>query len=95
MSVTTPATPALSFERLVTAIGQAHAELATQASRAVKVRLTLRNWTIGLHIAEFQPIGESLTPQLGLFVSKSLLELPKKEEMQRFIEEQLAAEGDH
>ena len=27
----------------------------------------------------------------GLFVSKYLLELPKKEKMQRFIEEQLAA----
>lgn len=27
----------------------------------------------------------------GLFVSKYLLELPKKEEMQRFIEAQLAA----
>jgi hypothetical protein len=39
----TPATPALSFEHLVTAIGQAHPELATQASRAVNVSLTLRN----------------------------------------------------
>jgi hypothetical protein len=28
-----------------------------------------------------------------LFVSKYLLELPKKEEMQRFIEEQLAADA--
>lgn len=24
----------------------------------------LRNWLIGFHIAECQPIGESLTPQL-------------------------------
>ena len=46
LSVTTPATPALSFERLVTAIGQAHAELAAQASRAVNASLTLRNWLI-------------------------------------------------
>ena len=28
-------TPALSFERLVTAIGQVHAEISAQASRAV------------------------------------------------------------
>ena len=35
MSMATPSTPALSFERLVIAIGQAHAELAAQASRAV------------------------------------------------------------
>ena len=53
----TPATPALSFERLVTAIGQAHAELAAQASRAVNASLTLRNWLIGLHIAEYEQQG--------------------------------------
>lgn len=57
MRVTTPATPALSFERLVTAIGQAHAELAAQASRAVNTSLTLRNWLIGLHIEEYERYG--------------------------------------
>jgi predicted nuclease of restriction endonuclease-like (RecB) superfamily len=55
--MTTPATPALSFERLVTAIGQAHAELAAQASRAVNASLTLRNWLIGFHIAEYEQHG--------------------------------------
>jgi len=159
----------LSFERLVTVIGHAHAEMAAQASRAVNASLTLRNWLIGLHIEEYERRGvdrqqygeklldrlskslnqkgvsrcdrrelyhyrqfylvypqivETLSPQLartllpqtdgsnnrdslipkvhalveyalagidnGLFVSKYLLELPKKEEMQRFIEEQLA-----
>ena len=57
MSVTTPDTSALSFERLVTAIGQAHAELAAQASRAVNSGLTLRNWLIGFHIAEYEQQG--------------------------------------
>ena len=57
MSVTTPATPALSFERLVTAIGQAHAELAAQASRVVNTSLTLRNWFIGCYIAEYEQQG--------------------------------------
>lgn len=57
MSVTTSATPALSFERLVTAIGQAHAELAAQASRAVNASLTLRNWLIGFHIEEYERRG--------------------------------------
>ena len=52
--VTTPATPRLSFERLVTTIGQAHAELVAQASRAVNASLTLRNWLIGFHIAEYE-----------------------------------------
>ena len=50
-------TPPLSFERLVTAIGQAHAELAAQASRAVNTSLTLRNWLIGCYIAEYEQQG--------------------------------------
>lgn len=68
----TPATPALSFERLVTAIGQAHAELAAQASRAVNTSLTLRNWLIGFHIEEYerrgvdrQQYGEKLLDRLS------------------------------
>jgi predicted nuclease of restriction endonuclease-like (RecB) superfamily len=52
-----PSTPALSFERLVTAIGQAHAELVAQASRAVNASLTLRNWLIGCYIAEYEQQG--------------------------------------
>lgn len=55
--MTTPSSPALSFERLVTAIGQAHAELSAQAARAVNASLTLRNWLIGLHIAEYEQQG--------------------------------------
>lgn len=56
--------PASSFEPLVAVIGQAPADLAAHVSRAVNASLTLRNWLIGFHIAEHQPIGESLTPQL-------------------------------
>jgi predicted nuclease of restriction endonuclease-like (RecB) superfamily len=53
----TPATPGLSFERLVAVIGQAHADLAAQASRAVNASLTVRNWLIGFHIAEYEQQG--------------------------------------
>jgi predicted nuclease of restriction endonuclease-like (RecB) superfamily len=52
-----PVTPTLSFERLVTAIAQTHAELAAQASRAVNTSLTLRNWLIGFHIEEYERRG--------------------------------------
>lgn len=54
-----PPTPALpwSFERLVSAIGQANADLTAQAARAVNVSLTLRNWLIGLNIAEYEQQG--------------------------------------
>ena len=53
----TPTPMELSFERLVTAIGRAHADLAAQASRAVNVNLTMRNWLIGFHIAEYEQKG--------------------------------------
>lgn len=49
--------PALSFDILVNAIGEAHAELAEQASRAVNMSLTLRNWLIGFYIAEYEQQG--------------------------------------
>ena len=49
--------PGLSFERLVTVIGQAHAELASQASRAVNTTVTMRNWLIGLYISEYEQQG--------------------------------------
>ena len=70
MNETPPSSPALSFERLVTAIGQTHADLAAQASRAVNASLTLRNWLIGFHIAEYEQqgtdraqYGDKLLPQ--------------------------------
>ena len=47
----------LSFEQLVAAIGQVHAELAAQASRAVNTSLTLRNWLIGCYISEYELRG--------------------------------------
>ena len=51
------ATPKLSFDLLVTAIGQVHAEMAAQAGRAVNRSLTLRNWLIGFYIAEYEQQG--------------------------------------
>lgn len=51
------ATPKLSFDLLVTAIGQVHAEMAAQAGRAVNMSLTLRNWLIGFYIAEYEQQG--------------------------------------
>jgi predicted nuclease of restriction endonuclease-like (RecB) superfamily len=48
---------ALTFEGLVAAIGQAHAVLAQQATKAVNISLTLRNWAIGFYIAEFEMRG--------------------------------------
>lgn len=47
----------LTFETLVSSIQQVHDQLATQATKAVNVSLTLRNWIIGLYIAEFELRG--------------------------------------
>jgi len=60
----TPPTLPLSFERLVMTIGQAHAELAAQASRAVNTSLTLRNWFIGQFYLAYPRIRETLSPEL-------------------------------
>ena len=80
-----PATPAtvgsdapiagpFDFAALVSAIRQLHAHCAASASRAVNVHLTLRNWTIGRYIREFEQNGadrasygaSSLEPRLPL-----------------------------
>ena len=45
------------FITLVAAIRQVDENLAAQASRAVNVSLTLRNWFIGAYIAEYELSG--------------------------------------
>lgn len=47
----------LNFDGLVEAIERTHANLAAQASKAVNVSLTLRNWLIGCHIQEYEQAG--------------------------------------
>jgi predicted nuclease of restriction endonuclease-like (RecB) superfamily len=54
---TLPIAKALTFEHLVISIRGVDAELAAQAGRAVNVSLTLRNWLIGWHIAEYELRG--------------------------------------
>lgn len=48
---------AFNFSSLVESIRQADTALAEQASRAVNISLTLRNWFIGYYIAEFELQG--------------------------------------
>jgi len=47
----------MTFEQLVASIRQVHEHLAAQAGKAVNISLTLRNWMIGLYIAEFELHG--------------------------------------
>src|SRR5689334_15331684 len=53
-----PMAPGLAFEDLVASIRGVDRELASQASRAVNLSLTLRNWLIGCYIAEFELRGK-------------------------------------
>lgn len=46
-----------AFIQLVGSIQNAHRELAAQASKAVNISLTLRNWLIGFYIAEYELNG--------------------------------------
>lgn len=46
------------FQSLVKTITRIHDELAKQATHAVNTSLTLRNWMIGMHIAEYELNGE-------------------------------------
>ena len=46
-----------NFAGLVASIARTHALFAAQASKAINVSLTLRNWLIGHHIAEYELQG--------------------------------------
>lgn len=46
------------FKALVGSIRNAHNELSAQAGKAVNVSLTIRNWLIGMYIAEYQLNGK-------------------------------------
>ena len=47
-----------TFSRLIESIRQAHDELAAQASKAINISLTLRNWLIGCYIEEYERNGK-------------------------------------
>ena len=47
----------MTFLNLVLSIKQVHKQFFAQATKAVNVNLTLRNWVIGLHILEYEQGG--------------------------------------
>jgi len=48
----------MNFDVLVHSIGKLHRHLHAEATKAINVSLTLRNWLIGWHIAEYELEGE-------------------------------------
>lgn len=69
----------LNFATLVATIRQTHKYMAAQASRAVNISLTLRNWLIGCYIREYEQngtdrakYGNQVLEHLGRELQKSL-----------------------
>lgn len=63
-----------TFDKLAFSIEKAHQHFAMQASKAVNVGLTQRNWVIGYYIAEYELRGQNR----ALYGEKLLSELSKK-----------------
>ena len=68
-----------TFTDLVDLIRQTHQELAAQANKAVNVSLTLRNWLIGLHIAEYEQAGQDRADYGMALLAKLSVELRQKQ----------------
>jgi len=68
-----------TFSDLVDLIRQTHQELAAQANKAVNVSLTLRNWLIGLHIAEYEHAGRDRADYGMALLAKLPVELRQKQ----------------
>ena len=69
----------LSFAALVDSIHQVHAHCAAQASRAVNMGLTLRNWVIGGHIHHYELNGLDRAKYGEAMIDRLAAELAKRE----------------
>lgn len=80
-----------NFAGLVTSIAQTHALFAAQASKAINISLTLRNWLIGHHIAEYElrgadraDYGQRLLERLAQQLGEAGLKRIDARELRRF-----------
>jgi predicted nuclease of restriction endonuclease-like (RecB) superfamily len=79
------------FGALVTAIRQVHERCLIHAGKAVNITVTLRNWTIGFYIREYEQrgsdraaYGERLVPRLAESLRQAGLERVDARELRRF-----------
>jgi predicted nuclease of restriction endonuclease-like (RecB) superfamily len=68
----------MKFEILVDSIAQTHSHFQQQASKAINVSLTLRNWLIGFYIVEFEQKGEDRATYGTGLLNKLALQLSIK-----------------
>ena len=88
---TAPVAAGLTFESLVRSISGVDQELAAQASRAVNVGLTLRNWLIGCYISEYElhgadhaQYGERLLAKLSARLTEYGVSRTEERELRRY-----------
>ncbi|MCX5727388.1 MAG: DUF1016 N-terminal domain-containing protein, partial [Nitrospirae bacterium] len=79
------------FGALVTAIRQVHERCLIHAGKAVNITVTLRNWTIGFYIREYEQrgsdraaYGERLVPRLAERLRQACLERVDARELRRY-----------
>jgi len=68
----------LSFRVLVDAIRRVHEQCAAQASRAVNLNLTLRNWVIGGYIHHYELNGRDRAKYGAAMIDRLAAELAKR-----------------
>jgi predicted nuclease of restriction endonuclease-like (RecB) superfamily len=80
-----------TFTELIQSIQSVHRELASQASKAVNVSLTLRNWLIGCYIAEYEmngndraEYGAKLLPMLAQELQQRGVARSEERELRRY-----------
>ena len=83
--------PHATFFQLIDNIQSAHQELAAQASKAVNLSLTLRNWLIGCYIIEYEmngndraKYGAKLLPLLAQELQRLGLVRSEERELRRY-----------
>ena len=67
----------MTFDHLVASIRHVHGYLSAQAGKAVNISLTMRNWIIGLYIAEFEMHGTDRAGYGDKLLSSLAAELEK------------------
>ena len=72
-----------TFSELIHSIQLAHSELTRQASKAVNICLTVRNWLIGCYIAEYEQNGTDRAEYGQKLIETSM---PKVRKMRRMID---------
>jgi len=82
----------LDFQRLVSAISEIDQQLADQASKAVNISLTLRNWLIGMYIAEYElrgsdraQYGQNLLSELAEQLTKLKVSNCNRRQLYRYL----------